>query len=1305
MASSRGEPRGPFRTGDDIHLDKKLENAFICNDDLGPDSSPTTFLPYCELMKLLSEHEIRLALEEGENMSKIVPYIREHAPKTFAILVYIGCTKWISGLWRADFMDDKLPIVNDDLFNILSRDSRQSLNRVSELRGQVRSFIQSQWLFTAVAYDLKSLKHREIDHRHRIPFLQKVEIDRGGFSVVWKTVLHKEYLLYDKEHLITIKGNAELHPVLALKELTTLSAAGREEIGIKDSLSEASILMVMNEINHTHLIHTIAHYTQNRKDYFLFPFATHGSLRKYWTTKPPVVDARYVRWLIVQMLGLADAIRELHEKNCRHGDLKPENILCFSTEGTGGESEVPTLVIADVGLAKIHEEITAKRYGPTTTKAGTVMYSPPEYEYPNQAAPWSRLFDVWSLGCVFLEFVVWMLEGPDGLTKFRNSIAPESATPVRRTFYAPSGTSPVESLIIRTEIGNCIDQLLKDKRASLKTGLRGVLRLIANEMIVVALPEDGAADANEIAAVTRRQHNVEENEEDVFHPSSVPERNSSQKGPGVTIRVPTGLAAADMQKRRIKTGELVKKLEKIVKEIDDGLIQALTPNGEEGEATSVPPRRQTPAGSGLEVPSPGKRQNPTDKFAEKWEYTPDIEISLKILRYLAHHPDQYPHPSSTPSPLCSRCAGLKLLSPNSRFCDTLAGLTEKKPHCALCTLLYSWYSQRYNYTPNTSSVPKEDPINGVVDFSRAASYLATGQQREQRVASVNLAQDGILNPPPNQPSFHSLIRPPFLVAYSQGVQPGFPILPELGGALHIKILSLWLEACDANHSCFPKSDPKFLPTRLIDVSPDSTANTVCLLYSTESLDVSTHYLALSHRWGPPHLDTTSDQPLQAKKKVRTTQISDTKSTSGTVLLHREITVESLPATFHDAILITRGLGVRYLWIDSLCIIQDSPEDWMRESTLMESVFSGAYCTIAAASASGTDDGFLRNRQERERKIVVMRGNDEICPEFYVSEMVDDFEQDVGQNELQRRGWVLQERALSRRTIHFAARQTYWECGEGVRCETLTKTNNDKAAFLGDAYFPSYADKLSKGKRIMIIQGLYEQYSAMGLTYARDRPAAIRGLEARLIKTIGGPGGFGIFRQHLHRYLLWRRASENGPGLQRVTDFLPPSTPPPSWSWMAYSGEIKYVDVPGAGVEWNGSLIWPQSESDPTPGHLEAAVWEIAESKDMKLNDKETWISMDGPLANTVKPTKCVIVGISKSKTPYCLVLIVGTVDAPTMRGAGLRHLNLISRAKARLKRDSLKGVWRAWERLGVGMVQQSRLVFESERDGHLDWIV
>lgn len=116
-------------------------------------------------------------------------------------------------------------------------------------------------------------------------------------------------------------------------------------------------------------------------------------------------------------------------------------------------------------------------------------------------------------------------------------------------------------------------------------------------------------------------------------------------------------------------------------------------------------------------------------------------------------------------------------------------------------------------------------------------------------------------------------------------------------------------------------------------------------------------------------------------------------------------------------------------------MQDDPDDWATESKLMERVFSSAYCTIAASCAAGNGDGFLKPRPARPA--VLVRGPAGTDAAYHVCETIDDFGRDVEQSELNQRGWVLQERALSRRTIYFTERQSYWECGEGVRCETMT----------------------------------------------------------------------------------------------------------------------------------------------------------------------------------------------------------------------------------------------------------------------------
>lgn len=133
---------------------------------------------------------------------------------------------------------------------------------------------------------------------------------------------------------------------------------------------------------------------------------------------------------------------------------------------------------------------------------------------------------------------------------------------------------------------------------------------------------------------------------------------------------------------------------------------------------------------------------------------------------------------------------------------------------------------------------------------------------------------------------------------------------------------------------------------------------------------------------------------------------------------------------------TRELGVLYLWIDSLCIIQygDGGEDWKRESSLMESVFSAAYCIIAATAAIDSYAGFL----ERDISPEYVHVQDAPGNHFYISTDIDDFDNDVGKAQLNKRAWVMQEWVLARRTVHFSANQVYWECGKGVYCENLTQ---------------------------------------------------------------------------------------------------------------------------------------------------------------------------------------------------------------------------------------------------------------------------
>jgi Heterokaryon incompatibility protein (HET) len=237
------------------------------------------------------------------------------------------------------------------------------------------------------------------------------------------------------------------------------------------------------------------------------------------------------------------------------------------------------------------------------------------------------------------------------------------------------------------------------------------------------------------------------------------------------------------------------------------------------------------------------------------------------------------------------------------------------------------------------------------------------------------------------------------------------------------LIKLWLDDCDDKHIDCRDQTQNYLPTRLIDVGT-SEVPVLLLLETSKKKPTDTRYIALSHPWG----DVIEHPPFRTLQKDPSGRGHEFKT------FLKGIPYDQLPATFKDAVKTTRALGIRYLWIDSICIIQGDGGDFNQEAKRMEDVFSCAYCVLAASRATGQHDGFLKSQPQRE--YLVFQRNTE--KPFYVCQPVDDFSHDVLEGSLNRRGWVLQERALARRTVFFTESQMYFECGSGVRCQTLTK---------------------------------------------------------------------------------------------------------------------------------------------------------------------------------------------------------------------------------------------------------------------------
>ncbi|KAF2972794.1 hypothetical protein GQX73_g804 [Xylaria multiplex] len=452
------------------------------------------------------------------------------------------------------------------------------------------------------------------------------------------------------------------------------------------------------------------------------------------------------------------------------------------------------------------------------------------------------------------------------------------------------------------------------------------------------------------------------------------------------------------------------------------------------------------------------------------------------------------------------------------------------------------------------------------------------------------------------------------------VQIGLPELPEVASARQFQLLKEWIRLCDETHKCThiqgEMTTTMRMPTRVIDVGLGEDTY-LRLIIPPNTLKEK--YIALSHCWGK------IDQNLKfVTEKGNIDQ------------LLCEICFNRLPRVFQDTVRTTRALGIRYLWIDSLCIIQDDENDWLIEATKMEDVYSCAYVTIAASSTTSPFDGFLLERPKRAYATVMTPNGP-----LYLAEAIDDFAGDVEGGILNTRGWVLQERALSRRIIHFTSTQIYWECGNGVHCETLAQLRNSKSQFLSDPNFPDLAMNYFKDERIRLIQYLYTLYSALKFTKVSDRPVAISGLLNRLSRTFSIRVDYGIFWKYFERLILWRACARGS--LLRIDYTSRQSVP--SWSWMAYSGGILYPDIPFGKVEWTGDLRKPFVD-ESQGGIREPTLTAKARKLTIELPDLLNRVPLDMDIASDFEggQWKCITVGKGKvgsevRNVPHYVLLI------------------------------------------------------------------
>jgi hypothetical protein len=179
----------------------------------------------------------------------------------------------------------------------------------------------------------------------------------------------------------------------------------------------------------------------------------------------------------------------------------------------------------------------------------------------------------------------------------------------------------------------------------------------------------------------------------------------------------------------------------------------------------------------------------------------------------------------------------------------------------------------------------------------------------------------------------------------------------------------------------------------------------------ETAGITEYYITLSHCWG-------HHQPLRTTRSTLSQHLN-------------EIPFDGLPQTFKDAVILARNLQIRFLWIDSLCIIQDDEDDWATESVRMGLIYEAAILTIAAASAADSSVGLFRDRERFGIEIPYLDEDGEergtAIAHQYHHDMIKNA---IKTCPLNSRAWVYQESYFSRRTVHFLDNTLVWSCKGG-----------------------------------------------------------------------------------------------------------------------------------------------------------------------------------------------------------------------------------------------------------------------------------
>ncbi|KAF2019641.1 HET-domain-containing protein [Aaosphaeria arxii CBS 175.79] len=354
---------------------------------------------------------------------------------------------------------------------------------------------------------------------------------------------------------------------------------------------------------------------------------------------------------------------------------------------------------------------------------------------------------------------------------------------------------------------------------------------------------------------------------------------------------------------------------------------------------------------------------------------------------------------------------------------------------------------------------------------------------------------------------------------------------DKGGATSTADLTMamkWLKHCLKSHlTCEPDNRPLVPPpSRLVHLAMRGDQITSRLIERDE-FPRGCQYITLSHCWGSGPMHSLRSDRLDGFKT--------------------KIPVSQLPLTFQNAFDVTLRLGYEYIWIDSLCILQDALEEWAEEASKMADIYEFSVCNIAATAFKSSSSGFFIPKPADIDKPLVVSVDLKLQPGL---EMVGKFKfietyywvSRVDKAPLNKRAWVLQERFFSPRILHFGKDQLLWECDCSRACELMPKglfSTVRNSAHRGHTTSRALAAKSRQSVKRTWYNLVWE-YTVTDLTYPSDKLIGIAGITKRFETILEDVSIAGLWSESFPGDLLWCREWRDRERLPRANDGRAPT---------------------------------------------------------------------------------------------------------------------------------------------------------------------